>query len=121
MISSSHAFCTAEVGRVSDVFTSPASDIARELILQGTHGGEESFGGRKLRLVFDGSTTTQPVISSLVLASQAPVNIVFADTHEIDGCTYGHMIVELPQDERQCEKIISWLDAHKIQYSREED
>ena len=67
-----------------------------------------------------GTTTTRPVISDLVLACQAPVSIIFADTRDVGGVTYGHMIVELPEDKRQQEKIKSWLDANQIHFKEEE-
>ncbi len=109
----------AEEGRVSEVFTHPSSPIARELILQKRNTGPESFTGKRLRIVFDGTTSHKPVISDLVLACQAPVNIIFADTRDIDGIAYGHMIVELPEDERLAEKITAWLNASGMRYYEE--
>ena len=110
----------AEVGRVSDVFTSPQSDIARDLILPRNRSALETAGGRKIRVTFNGDRTNEPVISQLVLECQVPVNIFFADTKEYEGKIYGHMILELPKDERQAEKIPVWLTAHQINF-REED
>ena len=83
--------CIAEEGKVSDVFTNPQSEIARELI-----------------------------IPQLVLECQAPVNIIFADTREFDGAIYGHMIIELPSDERQADKILVWLKNSPVTWKEEE-
>lgn len=99
----------AEEGKVSEVFASPKSEIARELIVSKNDAAEDSFSGKRLRIVFNGETANKPIISDLVLACQAPVNIIFADMHELDGTAYGHMIVGLPDDERQAEKITAWL------------
>ena len=52
-------------------------------------------------------------------ACQAPVNIIFADTREVGGIVYGHMIVQLPQDERQRDKITAWLHANNITFKEE--
>lgn len=105
----------AEIGRVSDVFTNPQSEIARELILPQERKALETTGGRKLRLVFNGDELAKgPVISNLVLECQAPVNILFADTREYEGSIYGHMILELPTDEKKAEQIIAWLDNHRV-------
>lgn len=109
----------AESGRVSEVFTNPRSEIARELILPQGSAPEKPSGGRRLRIVFDGTASSKPVISELVLACQAPVNILFADTRDLEGTAYGHMIVELPGDERQQEKVLSWLRTSGILYSEE--
>ena len=109
----------AEVGRVSQVFSNPRSDIARELILPGRKATPSNGQKKRLRLIFDGLTTQEPVISSLVLECQASVSILFADTKEIDGVAYGHMILELPADARQSDKVVAWLDGHGITWREE--
>jgi len=109
----------AETGRVSDVFVNPQSQIARELILQKERQPGEIRQGRRIRIVFDGTTSYRPVISELVLACQAPVNIMLADTRDVGGVAYGHMVVELPADVRQQEKITAWLKTSGITYNEE--
>ena len=59
----------AELGRVSDVFTNPRSDIARELILPQDRAALDTTGGKKLRLIFDGQSTREPVIAKMILDS----------------------------------------------------
>ena len=110
----------AEMGKVSDVFTKPKSQIARELIIPQGREILSTKGGRKLRLTFDNLHSNTPVISDMVLECQAPVNILFADTREFEGAIFGHMIIELPTDPRQEDKIIAWLKNSPIQW-REED
>ncbi|MGM9661863.1 MAG: methionine ABC transporter ATP-binding protein [Oscillospiraceae bacterium] len=109
----------AEEGKVSEVFTNPTSDIARELILPRDRTALNTSGGRKLRLIFNDDRFDKPVISQMVLDCQAPVNILFADTRELDGVINGHMILELPSDERQAEKILLWLRTNQITFREE--
>ena len=109
----------AEEGKVSEVFTNPRSAIARELILPGDRKALDTTGGRRLRLTFNDNWSRAPVISDMVLECQAPVNILFADTKEFEGSIYGHMIIELPSDERQAEKIIAWLKNSPVEWSEE--
>ena len=109
----------AEMGRVADVFTSPRSEIARELILPQDGAAIDTSGGKKLRLIFDGEYSQEPVISKMTLDCQAPVNIIFADTKEYEGIIYGHMIIELPNDVHQAEKIISWLKNSPVTWKEE--
>lgn len=109
----------AELGRVRDVFTDPQSAIARELILPQDRAALDTTGGRRLRLIFDGNDSQAPIISRLVLDCQAPVNILFADTREYDGIIYGHMILELPTDEHQAEKVIAWFKNSSIHWQEE--
>ena len=109
----------AEEGRVSEVFTNPQSDIARDLILPQDRAALDTAGGRRVRLTFDGLYSQAPIISQLVLDCQAPVNILFADTKEYEGVIYGHMIIELPTDERQADKIIAWLSNSQVGWKEE--
>ncbi len=110
----------AEMGRVSDVFTSPRSQIARELILPQDRAAIDTTGGKKIRLIFDGFQSQEPVISRMTLDCQAPVNIIFADTKEFEGTIYGHMIVELPNDENQASKILAWLKNSPVKWKEED-
>ncbi|MDD6089671.1 MAG: ATP-binding cassette domain-containing protein [Clostridiales bacterium] len=109
----------AEEGRVSDVFTNPQSDIAKQLILPQDRAALDTTGGKKLRIIFNGQYSQEPIISKLVLECQAPVNIIFADTRQFDGAIYGHMIIELPSDERQADKVIAWLRNSPVTWKEE--
>jgi D-methionine transport system ATP-binding protein len=109
----------AEIGRVSDVFTNPKSQIARELILPGSKQITESCSGKLIRLVFDGESTNKPIVASIAMECQVPVNIVFADTKDIDGIIYGQMVIQLPEDERETQRVLIWLDENKITYKEE--
>ena len=111
----------AEEGRVSQVFTNPKSQIARDLIIPKDRAVLDTKGGRRLRLTFNGEYSNAPVISDMVLECQAPVNILFADTKEFEGVIYGHMIIELPNDPRQAEKIIVWLKNSQVTWKEEEE
>ena len=109
----------AELGKVSDVFTNPRSDIAKELILPQDRAALDTTGGKKLRLIFDGQSTREPVIAKMILDCQAPVSILFADTREYEGAIYGHTIVELPADERQADKVLSWVKNSGLSWKEE--
>ena len=111
----------AETGNVSQIFANPQSDIARELILPGKKSGSEAAvgSGRRIRLIFNGYQSREPVISNLILECQANIIILFADTKDLEGKAFGHMILELPADQRQTEKVFAWLNGHGIDYREE--
>ena len=109
----------AESGKVSEVFTNPQSQIARELILPQDRTAIETSGGKKIRIIFDGMQSNEPVISNMTLDCQVPVNILFADTKDFDGIVYGHMIIELPTDPHQAEKVITWLKNSPVKWKEE--
>ena len=106
----------AEEGRVSEVFTNPQSQIAKDLIIPRERTVLETEGGKRLRLTFDGETTAGPHIAEMILACQAPVSILQASTKELDGVIYGYTIIELPRDPHQAEKILVWLQNSEIRY-----
>ena len=91
--------------------------IARELILPGVSIAPVfTPGGKRIRLAFNGETTRHPVVASLIMECQAPVNIVSADIREIDGKIYGQTILELPADEASAERARAWLKQDGVSF-----
>lgn len=109
----------AESGYVSDVFTNPQSDIAKELVLPKARPIDKITGEHRVRIVFDGEDSYKPIISNLILECQVPINILYADTEDIDGIAYGHMIIQLPDDEHQENRVLQYLKSSGITYSKE--
>ncbi|MDO4982532.1 MAG: ATP-binding cassette domain-containing protein [Eubacteriales bacterium] len=117
VIDSSHI---AEVGKVAEVFTSPKSKIARDLIIPKDSTAISTEGGRRIRLTFDGyEKTNEPLIARMVMECGAPVNILFADTRIYEGVLHGHMVIELPNEEKEAEKIITWLTHSAVSWKEE--
>lgn len=108
-----------EEGPVKEVFTSPKSQIAKQLILPKNEGVPEAEGFRCLRLVFDGTSAFEPVISSLSRDLDINVNILGANTKNIEGVAYGQMLIQLPEDKEMEEKIKNFLDSKNIKYKEE--
>ena len=109
----------AEMGDVSSVFTAPQSDIARELILPKAKAAESITGGTLLRIVFNGESSYKPVISNLVLECQVPVNIMFADTKDLDGKAYGQILIQISDEGHNTDRVTEYLEKNNITYSRE--
>ena len=55
----------------------------------------------------------------MVLECGAPVNILFADTRVFEDVVYGHMVIELPAEEREAEKLIYWLSSNNVKWKEE--
>ncbi len=108
----------AEIGKVSDVFTSPKSDIAKELVMPLARRTENISGGKRIRIVFDGEASQKPVLSNLILECRVPVNIMFADTKDIEGKAYGQMIIEV--DKEAFTSVISHLNSVGIRHEEVE-
>ena len=109
----------AEQGKVSEVFVTPRSQIAKELIFPGNRKEFGDHGGRRIRITFHEAYAYNPVISQMVMECQVPVNILFADIKKLDNEEYGHMIFELPVEERDAEKILAWLKKSPVDWQEE--
>ena len=108
-----------EEGMVRDVFIHPQSRIARQLILPQQEGPTEFSDSNCLRIVFDGYSAYEPVISNLALECRAAVNILFANTRNVDGKAIGQMLLQLPQDETTVLRVKQWLSDRKITFKEE--
>ncbi len=101
-----------EEGYVKDIFENPKSDAAKVLI----SGKEIRFtplehldSSYKVRIVFGENSAYEPIISNVILKFQAPVNILKADTRNVNGRAVGEMILSLPDEEELQQSIITYL------------
>ena len=108
-----------EMGAVDAIFANPRSAIARELILPHVRVAATVRGGAHVRLAFNGESTYKPLVSALILETGVPVSILFADTRDIGGKTYGQILLELPGEDRLAQRVTAWLDANFPSYSLE--
>lgn len=106
----------AEIGEVEEVFVRPQSRIAKQLVFSSDNHIDSFVGEHKCRIIFDGRTSFEPVIANMVMECKTPVNILFADTKDIDGKAYGQMVLQLPEDENGRKKIINYLRTNQIPY-----
>ncbi|OYO51501.1 ABC transporter, partial [Lachnotalea glycerini] len=105
-----------ETGEVKDIFLSPKSRIAQELILPKNKGIASLQGKRIVRLAFDGLSSFEPVIANLVLKCQTMVNILGASTEDVGGKAFGQMLLQLPDDELAIARVKNYLDSIGINY-----
>ena len=101
----------AEYGTVEDIFSQPKSRAAQKLIFRKAGASGANLGDRLIRIVFEGNASSEPVIASLVLECHVSVNIMYADTRDVNGKAFGQMILQLPDDHLQQEKIIYYLQS----------
>ena len=106
----------AEEGLVSDIFTGPKSDIARELILPKTAAVSEIKNGRLIRVIFDGQESDEPFISNLSIQCSAAVCIMGANTEDIGGKAYGQILLRLPDDPAAEARIFRYMQEHKTKF-----
>ena len=103
-----------EHGRVEEIFQAPKSQEARRLIYQGYEKVAEMKGKRCIRIVFEENSSFEPVIANMILAFKAPVNILLANTRDLDGVAKGEMVLQLPEDKELADKMITYLRNEKL-------
>ena len=100
----------AEEGSVEDIFAHPATDAARRLVYPGGVSVKQyPAGTRAVRVAFNGGTAYQPLIASLAIECGVKVNILGADTRNIDGKAFGTMLLGLPDDPNEAAKALSYI------------
>ena len=114
IIDSSHI---AETGNVEDIFFKPQTEAAQRLVYpegKRAMGFEGAPDKNCYRIVFDGNSSFEPVIAGMVLECKAPVNILFADTKNIDGKAFGQIVVQLPEDPAVAERMLRYLNFRRL-------
>lgn len=113
----------AEQGRVEDIFANPSTDAARRLVYpNGASIARYPAGTRAVRVAFNGGTAYQPLIASLAIDCGVKVNILGADTRNIDGKAFGTMLLGLPDDPNEAAKALSYIrsqpnvSAEEVEY-----
>ena len=98
-----------ETGTVEELFRNPKTDEAKKLVFSGRTQIQEMKGKRLVRVTFQDKSSFEPVIANLVLTYRTPVNILYADTKNINGQAQGEMILQLPEIEEVANKMIQYL------------
>ena len=107
-----------EQGRVSEIFSHPKTKEAKELIVKGKGEERRTLEGHQkdmmkgkccIRIVFSVNSSFEPVIANMVLKFGQPINILRADTKNVEGIARGEMILSLPDDHEIQEKMKSYL------------
>ena len=107
-----------EQGRVADIFAHPKTQEAKELIVKGkgeerrtleSHQKDLMKGKCCIRIVFSVNSSFEPVIANMVLRFGQPINILRADTKNVEGIARGEMILSLPDDLQMQEDMKAYL------------
>lgn len=102
----------AEIGTVEEVFSNPKTEAGRRLVYP--DGLPFQLGaGRVIRVAFNGGTAYQPLIASLAIDCGVVVNILGADTRNIDGKAFGTMLLGLPESEAEAAKALNYIHSQK--------
>ncbi len=98
----------AEEGTVDDVFMHTKSAAGRRLF--GILPDQEEIPPQPaIRIVFDGESAEQPIISKLVKEIGLDVNILSADIRQLNQKAYGQMMIARPDDPFELQQVMEYL------------
>lgn len=106
----------AELGRVCDIFADPKSKIGKELILGDVNLNSSIESGKCLRIIFDGRSSFEPVLANLIFSTKVPVNILYAKTSDLQGIAHGHMLIQIPDNDIDYNKVHNYLISKNITF-----
>ena len=98
-----------EENTVEELFRHPKTNAAKRLIFNSSRTITNMEGGRVVRIAFEESNTSEPVIANLILEFKTPVNILESNISDINGKSRGQMMIQLPSDEKISNKMIEYL------------
>ncbi|MGN0998218.1 MAG: methionine ABC transporter ATP-binding protein [Faecousia sp.] len=102
----------AEIGQVEDVFHNPKSKAGRRLVSPNRALPESDWDRPIARVAFNGTMTEAPVIATLAMEKRIAVSILGADTRDVDGKTFGTLLISLPEDVADRRTVLDYLNAH---------
>ena len=103
----------AEIGKVENVFSKPKTEAGRRLVYPDGLPNELLPKTKVIRVAFNGGTAYQPLIASLAIDCGVKVNILGADTRNIDGKAFGTMLLGLPEDENEAANALAYITSQK--------
>ena len=103
----------AEIGTVESVFSSPKSEAGRRLVYPDGLPFEMLPKSKVVRVAFNGGTAYQPLIATLAMECGVVVNILGADTRNIDGKAFGSMLLGLPENDLEAAKALAYIASQK--------
>ena len=103
-----------EEGTVQEIFAKPRTAAARRLVAPG--GGRASRelasfapDDHVIRLTFNGSSTTKPLVASLAAETGILVSVLSADTRDLNDRCFGSMLLRLPRDVDEARRAVEYI------------
>lgn len=115
-----------EEGAVSEVFASPKSQEAKQLVYP--EGYQQAIETEReehlIRVVFNGASATQtPLIAKMAMEENIMASILFASTRSLGDKVYGNMLLGISGGKEQMEKAVAYLrripDIHVEEVTRD--
>ena len=100
-----------ESGTVEDIFSNPQTEAGRRLVYPNGVVIDQLPAANVIRIAFNGGSSYEPLIASLAIDCGVKVNILGADTRNIDGKAFGTMLLGLPTDPEETAKAMAYIKS----------
>ena len=100
-----------ETGAVEEIFQNPKTEAGRRLVYPDGVQLDQLPAANVVRIAFNGGSSYEPLIASLAIDCGVKVNILGADTRNVNGQAFGTMLLGLPQDSGEAAKAMAYLRA----------
>ena len=91
----------AEMGTVEEIFSNPKTEAGRRLVYPDGVVIDRLKTARVIRVGFNGGSSYDPLVASLAIDCGVKVNILGADTRNVNGQAFGTMLLGLPSTPRR--------------------
>ena len=98
-----------ETGTVEDIFSNPQTEAGRRLVYPDGVIIDQLPAANVIRIAFNGGSSYEPLIASLAIDCGVKVNILGADTRNIDGKAFGTMLLGLPENPDEAAKAVAYI------------
>ena len=98
-----------ETGTVEEVFSNPKTEAGRRLVYPDGVVLDQLPTSHVIRIAFNGSSSYEPLIASLAMDCQVKVNILGADTRNVDGKAFGTMLLGLPENPEERTRAVQYI------------
>lgn len=107
----------AEIGEVTEVFSSPKSKAAKKLVFPEGDMTEllQDNDQTYIRVVFNGSESLEkPLVAHMATEIGIEASIVSASVRSIDNKAYGSMLLGIEKDEKTKKEVLEYLQKNKV-------
>ena len=95
---------------MEEVFSNPKTEAGRRLVYPRRGQSWTSCpAANVIRIAFNGGSSYEPLIASLAIDCGVKVNILGADTRNVDGKAFGTMLLGLPEDKGEAAKAMTYI------------
>ena len=98
-----------ETGTVEDIFSNPQTEAGRRLVYPDGVIIDQLPAANVIRIAFNGGSSYEPLIASLAIDCGVKVNILGADTRNIDGKAFGTLLLGLPENPDEAAKAVAYI------------